>query len=313
VTSMVLRSFTDDDVIAASEIADRYHQAAFGHPTFYSPDLLRSALERPTRIPELDAMAVERDGRLISAALVFASPPFSEVRLGFICEPDLSVADATECLRLVTDRFDDAVAARMNRPGAAADPHEVVDLPASMGQFATALTACGFRMGRHVHEMFIDLAGGMPAPTWPTGFTWRTPTLEPRDVDAMSLVFEGAFVDHPGDGMSADEVAHDMAMPSTSLPLSIIAEDDAGPVGVTFTMVEEQGGYIGGLGVLPRGRRRGLATAMLQQAFSGLAAAGVPCCRLHVEAVNPGAVALYEQVGMTPESVTDIWLRPARR
>jgi ribosomal protein S18 acetylase RimI-like enzyme len=310
---MVLRPFTDDDVTAAFEIADRYHRAAFGHATFYSPDILRSSLQRPNVIPELDAMAVERDNRLIAAALVFASPPFSEVRLGFISEPDLSVADATECLRLVTDRFDDAVAARMGQAGVAADPHEVVDLPASMGQFATALTACGFRVGRQVHEMLIDLAGGVPAPTWPAGFTWRAPTLQPRDVHAMSMVFEAAFVDHPGDGMSADEVAHEMALPSTSLPLSIIAEDDVGPVGVTFTMVEEQGGYIGGLGVLPRGRRRGLATAMLQQAFSGLAAAGVPSCRLHVEAVNPAAVALYEQVGMTPESVTDIWLRPARR
>jgi len=90
--------------------------------------------------------------------------------------------------------------------------------------------------------------------------------------------------------------------------------DDAGPVGPLTADVEGEGGYISGVGVVRRARGRGVGLALLQQSLAATRIAGVPLCRLHVEAVNlTGAVRLYERAGMRRESVADLWLRPVPR
>ena len=58
-------------------------------------------------------------------------------------------------------------------------------------------------------------------------------------------------------------------------------------------------GWIGVLGVRPRWRRRGLATALLHQSFRDFRRRGATRVGLGVDAENmTGAVRLYERVGM---------------
>jgi ribosomal protein S18 acetylase RimI-like enzyme len=308
-----LRPFTLDDTDATHEVAERYFQAGYGHGTYFTPDIIRSQLDRPGVIADLDLSAVELDRRLVAAAFVVAREPFQEIRLGVVVEPELEDHALAQCMQLLIDRFDEATRARLPDRASAEDAEQAIEVPPTLPRLGATLRDHGFAVGRSVYEMVIDLSDGYPAPTWPDGFTRRSPTLEPADVASFSTVFTQSFVDHPGDDFSQEEIGHALSLPTTSLPLSMLVDDEQGPVGLILTMVEEEGGYVGGLGVLARARRRGLGSALLRQTFADLSAQGVTLCRLHVEAVNPNAVALYQQVGMTVESTTDIWLRPAHR
>lgn len=51
------------------------------------------------------------------------------------------------------------------------------------------------------------------------------------------------------------------------------------------------------MGLLPRGQRRGLGTALMQRLLSALQARGAPGVHLGVSALNPGAIAFYEAQG----------------
>jgi ribosomal protein S18 acetylase RimI-like enzyme len=312
-SEFTLRPMAGADAEPVYELAERFFQEAFGHATYYTPAIVADLLTGPGVLPELDAMVIERDGHPVAAAHVTARAPFSETRLGVLIEPELDVTSTHACLRLMCQQFDRAMQPRMATPDASSHAAECIPIPRSMPALGDAAAALGFAAQRQVYSMFIELSGDVPVPTWPEGFTTRSPTLHESDVEAMSLVFGEAFAEHPGDGFGPDEVAHGMTLPTTSLPLSLVVEDGLGPIGAVLTLVEEQGGYIAGLGVLPRARRRGIASAMLRQTFAGLAAQGVSGCRLHVEAIKPDAVALYEQAGMRAESVTDMWLRPTPR
>ena len=70
-------------------------------------------------------------------------------------------------------------------------------------------------------------------------------------------------------------------------------------------------GWVSVLGVRPRWRRRGLASALLLHAFGEFHRRGRKRVGLGVDAENTtGAVALYERVGMRPVRRFDTWERP---
>jgi mycothiol synthase len=75
---------------------------------------------------------------------------------------------------------------------------------------------------------------------------------------------------------------------------------------------EESVGFVDLLGVHPDHRARGLATTMLNTAFSSFAAAGLREAQLGVASDNPRALRLYERCGMTARFRIDTYERPAR-
>ena len=96
--------------------------------------------------------------------------------------------------------------------------------------------------------------------------------------------------------------------------VSALAVDSDGPVGVVVCRDRPGHGYVWVLGVLRRGRRRGLATALLAHAFREYAAAGTTVVRLDVEESSlTGATRVYERAGMSVHSVDDTWTRPLHR
>ena len=73
---------------------------------------------------------------------------------------------------------------------------------------------------------------------------------------------------------------------------------------------DEQAGFISILAVHPDHQRRGLASALLRQAFAGFAAAGLREAQLSVASSNPRGLRLYERLGMTPRFRFDVYERP---
>ncbi|MFT5223211.1 MAG: ribosomal protein S18 acetylase RimI-like enzyme [Glaciecola sp.] len=75
-------------------------------------------------------------------------------------------------------------------------------------------------------------------------------------------------------------------------------------------------GHVRDLAVIPAWRRRGVADALLQSAFTAFASRGLRRAGLDVDDVNlDGAVRLYERAGMAVARRIDIYekeLRPAR-
>jgi ribosomal protein S18 acetylase RimI-like enzyme len=74
---------------------------------------------------------------------------------------------------------------------------------------------------------------------------------------------------------------------------------------------QENAGFIDLLGVHPEHRTRGLATAMLQNAFARFAAAGVRQVALGVASDNPDALRPYARCGMTKRFRYDTYQRAA--
>jgi mycothiol synthase len=73
-------------------------------------------------------------------------------------------------------------------------------------------------------------------------------------------------------------------------------------------------GWVTLLGVRADSRGRGIAAALLRDAFAGFAARGTRTILLAVDAANPtGATALYERLGMDVVKRFDVWERPLDR
>jgi mycothiol synthase len=83
------------------------------------------------------------------------------------------------------------------------------------------------------------------------------------------------------------------------LTVLALAEEELAGVSVNFS-ADDGAGWVGELGVLPRFRRRGIASALLVRSFAALAASGHHEVRLGVDTENEsGATHLYEGAGMT--------------
>jgi ribosomal protein S18 acetylase RimI-like enzyme len=107
------------------------------------------------------------------------------------------------------------------------------------------------------------------------------------------------------DGVVAESLLD--ARPETTL----LAVDAEGPVAAMIARDRGTGGYVWAIGVLRRGRRQGLAPALLTRAFAGFAAAGRPHVTLDVDAESlTGATRIYERAGMTVSVVRDEYVRP---
>jgi len=286
VSELLLRPAVDGDVEAMVDLSRRRIGAITGRPHPMTVEGMRSMRAAPGRDTENAFPVLTRDGVLVGYAVLFAVEPFSEIYVMAHAEPDLDDASYAEVLSLLVD-------VRMAR----------------------VLTDLGFRVDRNAYEMAIDLAGRdlTPAP-WPEGIEVR-PLDGPGDAAAVSAVFMEAFLDHQGDlPFTPDMIGHLLAGPDARLDVSALATDSEGPVGAIFCRDRTDDGYVWVLGVLRRGRRRGLAGALLTHAFAGFAATGTTTVTLEVEAQSlTGATRVYERAGMAVRTVQDTWVRPLTR
>jgi mycothiol synthase len=162
------------------------------------------------------------------------------------------------------------------------------------------LTQLGFQEIRRFYQMEVALDSASEPPEPPAGFT-----IEPfrsEDARAFHAALNEAFEDDWGfHSMSFEDwKSFRLEAPSTDLSLWFVARAGDEIAGVLRGDGRKfGGGWVGALGVRKPWRRRGLAAALLQHAFTEYRRRGESHVGLGVDAQNEtGATRLYERVGM---------------
>ena len=157
---------------------------------------------------------------------------------------------------------------------------------------AVLLTESGFSHVRSVWKMRRELTGALPEPVWPAG-AQLVPFDDPHAVwELIMRGFAGSFGSHhrPYEEWALTAVGEDRS--------AICVADGGELIAVATTSPHGGDGYIGQLTVEPGHRGRGLALALLHEAFRRDAAAGRPGTQLGVDGENDGARRLYDKAGM---------------
>jgi mycothiol synthase len=173
----------------------------------------------------------------------------------------------------------------------------------------------GYEPFRYSFQMRIEFDGELQAPEWPEGISVRT-FVRGADDEAVYEAQNDAFSDHfeharwPYEswrqwafGESFDPSTWFVAVDGDEIAGVCLCRAEAGPGGEV--------GWVNALGVRPRWRRRGIASALLLHAFAEFRARGKRGAGLGVDGLNTtGAVALYEGVGMHVARRFDQYRKP---
>ncbi|HST25556.1 MAG TPA: GNAT family N-acetyltransferase [Gaiellaceae bacterium] len=156
----------------------------------------------------------------------------------------------------------------------------------------------GYYYIRSFYRMVIDLDDQPDPPDWPEGFTMSL--FEPGEEREVHATLEEAFADHWGFVPRTFEEWNERNG-QLAERLCYLVRDQEGTL-VAAELCDEEAfgaGHVGVLGVRPQWRRRGIAEALLRQAFHDLYARGQRRVGLGVDSENPtGATRLYGRVGM---------------
>jgi mycothiol synthase len=180
-------------------------------------------------------------------------------------------------------------------------------------QRADELAALGFEHERTFFRMARPVDPDEHFAALPAGIAIRPGGDTEDERRVMYDILETAFADHFNHhGRAFDEWWIDQRNHAgIDLARWRIAEVDGVPVGACAASdryLDQNDGYIGSLGVLREGRGRGVAKALLAEAFASYRDAGRSRVLLHVDSESPtGATKLYESVGMTQDLAIDFF------
>ena len=280
------------DVLVARDIADT------GEPDYTREDLLQEWRSSEVDLAR-DARLAELDGRIVGysvvrrpGAIIAIDPRFEGRGTG---APLLEWAQARE-----REQGRD-----IHRQWLGAADEELRDL----------LIPAGYTHIRSYWRMVRGLTGlAAPAPG-PDGVSFRSLDLD-ADAAAVHALDDLSFSTVPDYNPSTLEQFREehLAAHDHDPGLSVIAEADGAIAGFALTRVwsDKRTGFVDVLAVHPDHQGRGLASALLRQAFTGYAAAGLREAELGVATDNPRALALYERIGMRRKFRFDVYERAAR-
>jgi ribosomal protein S18 acetylase RimI-like enzyme len=103
--------------------------------------------------------------------------------------------------------------------------------------------------------------------------------------------------------VDSEQLAGMIAAWHTDLSRSRVAVEDGERVGFAYLAIRGDDGWIGGVGVVPAERRRGIARRLMQAVLEEAPAT----VTLEVIEQNDGARHLYEELGFTPVRMLEIW------
>ncbi|MGH8969523.1 MAG: GNAT family N-acetyltransferase, partial [Actinomycetes bacterium] len=239
------------------------------------------------------------DGSLVAYGWVGLDGGSSKVELDAYVHPD---HDASLGVELVAD---------LERRGAdlasAVGHHDVVyDTAAYREDDRTQkwLRARGFEIGTTFTRMRIDLDSSVDLSDAHPAITRRESDNSEDELRVAHALDEESFAGHYGhvpktfEQWRARLVEHGPGWARLWL-----AETDGMPVGLLIGTRQfedtDDAGYVRRLGVVPAGRGKGVAKALLRTYFEAARAEGRTAVLLHVDVANvTGALALYESVGM---------------
>jgi ribosomal protein S18 acetylase RimI-like enzyme len=160
----------------------------------------------------------------------------------------------------------------------------------------------GYGHVRTSWDMARTIDGALERPAPPVGVTIRR--FEPgRDERTWWAVTEAAFSENFGFVPAPYESwAGEWYETDDWNPSRVLLAEAAGEVVGELAWVDAQpDGYVANLGVLASHRRRGIGSALLQEAFADISEQGFARASLTVDTENTtGAVGLYRNIGLEP-------------
>jgi len=164
----------------------------------------------------------------------------------------------------------------------------------------------GLALFRELRQLRRPLSPqGIAEPVYPPGVTVRT-FAPGRDDAAWLAVNAAAFAHHPEQGSLTQRDLDDRkAEPWFDPKGFFLAERDGEIIGFHWTKVhaEEQLGEVYVVGIRPDAQGGGLGKALTATGLRHLAAQGLPTAMLYVDADNPAALRVYEQMGFVTHEV----------
>jgi mycothiol synthase len=164
----------------------------------------------------------------------------------------------------------------------------------------------GLTLFRELRQLRRPLSPqGIPEPVYPPGVTVRT-FVPGQDDAAWLAVNAAAFAHHPEQGSLAQRDLDDRkAEPWFDPKGFFLAEREGEIIGFHWTKVhaEEQLGEVYVVGIRPDAQGGGLGKALTATGLRHLAAQGLPTAMLYVDADNPAALRVYEQMGFVTHEV----------
>ncbi|MGZ8745165.1 MAG: GNAT family N-acetyltransferase [Nocardioides sp.] len=186
---------------------------------------------------------------------------------------------------------------------------DVIGVPVPQGSPGDRLlTALGFRVRWTSWVLELPPEAEIPARPLPAGYAVRE--AAPTEHESVWTVIEDAFLEwsvRPRQSF-ADFTAGVMDRPGFApWNLRVVTGPDGDVVGAAFVVLASGCGFVDRLAVRGDQRNRGLATALLVDAFAAARANGAERSELSTDS-RTGALGLYENVGM---QVTSTWLSRA--
>src|SRR5438105_2903937 len=247
--SVEIREPRADVAAQIADLLNEHAQAAFGET-----EIAAAEVRHWFTLPEIWIRVAERDGGLV----------------GYVDAVPRGKDDATE---LDVRALDPAAAEALLRAGEehAKTPLLRVVVLGDDPVLRSVVEDAGWRPVRHSYQMRIELGEDPPEPRWPNGISVRAlqPDDERRVYEANTLAFEDDwhFRPEPFDRWRDDNFGRE----NFDHSLSWLAENGEQLAGFSLNGWHFSGdpafGWVQILGVLPRWRRRGLATALLHQSF----------------------------------------------
>ncbi len=293
-----LRPAARDDEAALLRVLAARDEHDFGL-TDYTRDLLLGQWRMAEFDPGADAIVAEDDDVLVGFGAVFT--PGS---LAFVDPGHEGRGIGTALLAWVEARARELGRETHRQPVA----HRNLS-----GQ--ALLQGAGYRQVRAVLRMERAIRGPLPVPPAPGGISLHELDVA-RDAEALHAADRAAFADNPDYEPESLEAFRHEHLENRELDpgLSRVARRGASVAGFTLCRrADPRTGYIDLLAVEEGERGRGLGTVLLLTAFASFAHAGLHDARLEVASDNPGALRLYERVGMTPRDRLDVFEKPERR
>lgn len=161
------------------------------------------------------------------------------------------------------------------------------------------LESRGFTLVRTYYRMAIDLDVAPPDPAWPEGLTVR-PFVLGQDERQTYAAKEEAMRDHWGRPPSTFErFVKQTTTPGFDPSLWLLAVDGQEIAGMALAENHPDKGFVGTVAVRRPWRGRGVAMALLRQAFGELYRRGHRRVELAVDSESlTGATRLYQRAGM---------------
>lgn len=284
-----VRFATDADAAAVAELARAVEDVVLGVSVITEGDI--RDWWRVTE-PGENVWLIHGGGRLLGAATLWPRGEAPNV-WGDVHPAALGRGLGTALLELAEGRASELGAAAVRNDVFAQDEIAV-----------TLLEGRGYRPVRRYYEMRIMLGDeAPPEPEWPEGLT--VAPFRDGDGPEFHRVLTEAFRDEWGSTPMEYEEWRRARIEADDVELaiwSLVRDGDEVVAVVRCDAFRYGGGWVAGLGVVERWRRRGIGLALLQHTFGVFHARGERSIGLGVDSENPtGATHLYERAGMHVE------------